>query len=68
MVIAAGEKRQTNRTSAQREKSATALWGTVSPKGLSCFQGTLPELLKHEMVSATSVRPISAVKISLANY
>ena len=57
-----------NRTRAQREKSVTALWGMVSPKGLSCFQGTLPELLKHQMVSVTSVCPISAVKISLANY
>ena len=39
-----------------------------APKGLSCFQGTLPELLDQEMVSATSVCPISAFKISLANY
>jgi len=52
-------------TGVQLEESVTALWGTVSPKGLSCFHGTLPERLEHEMVSTTSICPISAVQIYL---
>lgn len=68
VVIAVGENQQANGISVRCEESITAPWGTVSPKGLSYFRGTLQELLKQEIVSATSVCPVSAVKISLAHY
>lgn len=37
----------------QREESVIALWGTGSPKELSCLPGTLSARLEYEMVSAT---------------
>jgi len=39
--MAADGDPQANQTSVQREeRMCTALWGRVSPKGLSCFRGT----------------------------
>lgn len=53
--MAAGGNLYANRTGVRLKKSVAALWGIVSPKGPSCFRGTLPELRGHKNVSTTMI-------------
>ncbi|GEM_PF-3980137 len=49
--MAAGRNQHANRTGVRLKKSVAALWGIVTPKGPSCFWGTLFEIQRNTICS-----------------